>query len=43
MTVAIHPTGYDVGAEIKGVDISRPLDPGDLATLETPSSRTRSC
>ncbi len=34
MTVAIHPTGYDVGAEITGVDISRPLDPGDLATLE---------
>ncbi len=34
MSLEIVPSGSDVGAEVKGVDIAEPLAPADLAALE---------
>ena len=34
MTVEVHPTGGDTGAEIRGVDISQPLSAEDVTAIE---------
>lgn len=34
MAVEVHPSGCDAGAEIRGVDISRPLAAAEIAAIE---------
>ena len=34
MAVEIHPTGCDVGAEVRGADMSKPLPAADVARIE---------
>ena len=36
MTVEVFPTGVGLGAEIKGVDLSQPLEDAIFTEIETP-------